>query len=97
MPRPPNTFSTDKELERLKHVDVAYSWMQDEIRFKSLRVRRVKSEENVADLETKPLGKAVIAKHCLTQWNTSTWMKKIVSARCKAWRCFGTVGRSKSS
>ena len=31
-----------------------------------LRVRRVKSEENVADLGTKPLSKAVIAKHCLT-------------------------------
>ena len=27
---------------------------------------RVKSEENVADLGTKPPSKAVIAKHCLT-------------------------------
>ena len=31
-----------------------------------LRVRRVKSEENVADLGTKPLIKAVLVKHCLT-------------------------------
>ena len=31
-----------------------------------LRVPRVRSEENVADLGTKPLGKAAIAKHCLT-------------------------------
>ena len=29
-------------------------------------MRRVRSEENVADLETKPLSKTVIAKHCLT-------------------------------
>ena len=29
-------------------------------------MRRVKSEENVADLGTKPLSKAVIAKHCLS-------------------------------
>ena len=48
----------------LKHIDVAYLWVQDEIRSQRLRVRR--SEENVADLGTKPLSKAVIAKHCLT-------------------------------
>ena len=29
-------------------------------------MRRVKSEEDVADLGTKPLSKAVNAKHCLT-------------------------------
>ena len=29
-------------------------------------MHRVRSEENVADLGTKPLSKAVIAKHCLT-------------------------------
>ena len=29
---------------RLKHIDVAYMWMQDEVRSKKLRVRRVKSE-----------------------------------------------------
>ena len=51
---------------KLKRIDVAYLWMQDEIRSKRLRVRRVKSEENVADLGTKPLSKAVIAKHFLT-------------------------------
>ena len=37
---------------------------KDEVR--SMKVRRVKSEENVADLGTKPLSKAVIANHCLT-------------------------------
>ena len=30
-----------------------------------MRVRRVRSEDNVADLGTKLLSKAVIAKHCL--------------------------------
>ena len=29
-------------------------------------MRRVKSEENVADLGTKPLSKAAIAKQCFT-------------------------------
>ena len=40
--------------------------MQDEIRPKKVAIAKVKSEENVADLGTKPLSKAVIAKHCLT-------------------------------
>ena len=35
---------------RFKHMDVTHLWMQDEVRSKGLRVRRVKSEENVADL-----------------------------------------------
>ena len=51
---------------KLKQTDVAYMWVQDEIRSQRLRVRRVRSEENVADLGTKTLSKAVIAKHCLT-------------------------------
>ena len=50
---------------RLKHIDVASLRMQDEVRSKRLLVRRVKSEENVADLGTKPLSTAVIANHCL--------------------------------
>ena len=45
---------------KLNHIDMAYLWVQDEIRSKRLRVRMVKSEEIVADL-----GKAVIAKQCL--------------------------------
>ena len=40
--------------------------VQDEIRSQRVQVRRVRSEENVADLGTKPLSRAVIAKHCLT-------------------------------
>ena len=51
---------------KLKHIDVAYLWVQDKIRSQRLRVRRVRSEANVADLETKPLSKTVSAKHCLT-------------------------------
>ena len=49
---------------KLKHIDVAYLWIQDEVRSRRLQVRRVKSEDNIADLGTKPLSKAVIAKHC---------------------------------
>ena len=38
---------------RVKHTDVAYLWMQDDIGSKMWRVRRVKSEESVAYLGTK--------------------------------------------
>ena len=34
---------------KLKHIDVAYLWVQDEIRSQRVQVRRVRSEENVAD------------------------------------------------
>ena len=51
---------------KLKHMDVAYLWVQDEIRSQRIQIRRIRSEDNVADLGTKPLNKLVIAKHCLT-------------------------------
>ena len=51
---------------KLKHIDVAYLWVQDEIRSQRVQVRRVRREEHVADLGTKPLSRAVVAKHCLT-------------------------------
>ena len=54
-----------KGIGKLKHMDVAYLLVQDEIRSQRLRVRRARSEENVADLGTKPLSKAVIAKNFL--------------------------------
>ena len=56
----------------LKHIDVASLWVQDEIRSQRRRVRRVRSEENVADLGTKPLSKTVIAKHCRIRSSDST-------------------------
>ena len=50
MQRPQNTFSTDGRIGKLKHICVAYLWVQDETRSQMLRVHRVRSEENVADL-----------------------------------------------
>ena len=38
---------------RLKHTDEAYLWIQAEVRSNRWRVRRVKTEENVADLEAR--------------------------------------------
>ena len=66
---------------KLKHIDVAYWWMQDEIRSKMLRVRRVKSEDDVADLGTKPLSKALIAKHCLALGHVNMAKAKVYCER----------------
>ena len=57
-------FLDRQGIGKLKHTDVAYLWVQDEIRSQRLRLHRVRSEENVTDLGTKPLSKAVIEKNC---------------------------------
>ena len=51
---------------RLKHMDMAYLCTHEDVTSKRLKVRRVRSEENVADLGTKALSKAVISKHSIT-------------------------------
>ena len=58
-----------KGIGKLKHTDVAYLWVQDEIRSQRLRVRRVRSGENVADLGTKPRSKAVL-RSIASRWDT---------------------------
>ena len=74
---------------KLKHIDVAYLWIQDEVRSHRLKVRRVRSEDNIADLGTKPLSKTIIAKHCLTMGyvNMSQESAQTVS---HSWRDQGT-------
>ena len=40
---------------KMKHIDVALLWLQDEVKSNRLRVRRVKREDNLADIGTKAL------------------------------------------
>ena len=80
---------------KLKHIYVAYLWMQDQIGSKRLRVRRVKSEENVADLGAKPLSKAVIAKHCLALGYVNM-AEGNVSCKCKDAAIFWDFGSAVS-
>ena len=39
----------------VKHIDVAHLWLQDEVELNRLKVRRVKSEDTLADIGTKAL------------------------------------------
>ena len=82
-----------QEIGRLKHIDVAYLWMQDEVRSMWLRVRRVKCEEHVANLGTRPLSKAVFETH--SHREILTWRRKVLS-QCKLhdvamFRDFGSI------
>ena len=55
--------ATEHILHRHGHIDVAHLWLQDEIKSNRLRVRRVKSEDNLADIGTKALSDKIIRKH----------------------------------
>ena len=82
-----------QEIGRMKHIDVAHLWKQDAVRSMWLRVRRVKCEEHVANLGTRPLSKAVFETH--SHREILTWRRKCsVSANCTTWRCFETSVRS---
>ena len=48
---------------KIKHIDVAHLWLQDEITSNRLSVRCVKSDDNLADIGTKALSNKIIRKH----------------------------------
>ena len=48
---------------KMKHIDVAYLWLQDEVKSNRLRARRVKSEDNLADVGTKAVSSKITRKH----------------------------------
>ena len=79
-------------IRKLKHIDVAYLWIQDEIRSRRLQVRRVRSKDNIADLGTKPLSKAVIAKHCTAMGYTNMSQEDALTDR-QSWGCSKTSGQ----
>ena len=50
----------------MKHVDVAHLWLQDEVKSIRLRVRCVKSEDNLADIGAKALSNKTIRKRAIS-------------------------------
>ena len=48
----------------MKHIDVAHLWLQDQAKSNRLKVRRVKSEDNLADIGTKARSNKIIRKAC---------------------------------
>ena len=56
-------MSVDHGIGKMKHTDVAHLWLQDEVKSNWLRVRRVKSDDNLADIGTKALSNRIIREH----------------------------------
>ena len=48
---------------KMKHIDVADLWLQDVVKSNRLRVRRVKNEDNLADIGTKAISSKITRKH----------------------------------
>ena len=51
-----------ESIKRLKHVDIRYHYVKELIKQKKLLVKYLKSEEQMADLFTKPLNKELLLK-----------------------------------
>ena len=51
---------------KMKHIDVVHVWLQDEVKSNRLRVRRVKSENNLVDIGTKATSNKIIRKHAIS-------------------------------
>ena len=52
-----------QRIGKMKLIDVAHLWLEDEVKSDRFRVRRVKSDDNLADIGTKALGNTSISKH----------------------------------
>ena len=48
---------------KMNRIDVAHLWLQDEVNANRLRVRRVKSEDNLADVGTKAHSNKITRTH----------------------------------
>ena len=48
---------------KMKHIDVAHLWLQDELKSNRMKVCRVKSVENLAAIGTKALSNKITRKH----------------------------------
>ena len=49
-------------LQRLRHLDVRYLWLQGEVAEKRLALRKCRGDENLADMGTKPVDKETLQR-----------------------------------
>jgi hypothetical protein len=62
------SFAARRGLGKMRHMDARYLWLQGEVLKKTVKVLKVKGEENPADLMTKYLCERDICK-CLKHMN----------------------------
>ena len=73
-------------IDKMKHVDVAHLWLQDEVNSNRLKLRRVKSEDNLADIGTKALSNKITRKHATSMGHVDA------QENLKFRRCHGALG-----
>ncbi|SNX84045.1 uncharacterized protein MEPE_02753 [Melanopsichium pennsylvanicum] len=49
---------------KLKHIDTRYHFIRDNVQSGSLEIKHIRTEENLADMLTKPVPKAIIMRTC---------------------------------
>ena len=86
------SFRDGSDAAAPRRPSMTYLWIQDEVRSRRLQVRRVKSEDNIADLGTKPLSRAVIAKHCTTMGYMNMSQEDAQMGH-QSWGCFKTLNQ----
>ena len=47
---------------KIRHMDVRYLWLQEVRKGGGIKIRKIKGEENPADIMTKPMGAEEIAR-----------------------------------
>ena len=59
------TFMTEDPLsaKRTKHIDIAYHFVREKVKYGWVKVQSIKGTDNPADIFTKPLGRQLFEKH----------------------------------
>ena len=57
-------FASRRGLGRIRHVETRYLWLQERVASKHLRVLKVHTDENPADVLTKAFASAKVEKFC---------------------------------
>jgi hypothetical protein len=58
------SFASRRGLGRIRHVETRFLWLQDRVALKHLTVKKIGTEDNPADVLTKPLTREKIDKFC---------------------------------
>ena len=58
------SFATRRGLGRIRHVETRFLWLQDRVALKHLRIAKVGTDDNPADILTKPMTREKLDKFC---------------------------------
>jgi hypothetical protein len=59
------TIKTPEHHGHMKHIDIRYHWIRDEVKNKTIKVQYIPTTEMTADILTKALPRTLVEKHRL--------------------------------